>query len=194
MRCVNKFDLIWFDLTCKHYEMWAPQPRRARLWVRRPCSTTRTSALYVCAYINKYTYNILMILFIHFPISPWISMSSCDWHTCVCMLSQIHSSTNTQTRIQRTVATYFRYSLMDLLSKMVAGAPHFVRWVSSILFFINLQFLACGCHHILAIFTWSYDLVFLTPFGRGYANLSPCRERLQIIANNHVKNNLRGFY
>jgi myosin-3 len=27
------------------------------------------------------------------------------------------------------VATYFRYSLMDLLSKMVAGAPHFVRCI-----------------------------------------------------------------
>ena len=34
-----------------------------------------------------------------------------------------------QTRAQQTVATYFRYSLMDLLQKMVAGAPHFVRCV-----------------------------------------------------------------
>lgn len=33
------------------------------------------------------------------------------------------------TRIQQTVATYFRFSLMDLLSKMVAGTPHFVRCV-----------------------------------------------------------------
>ncbi|ESO82465.1 hypothetical protein LOTGIDRAFT_134504 [Lottia gigantea] len=31
------------------------------------------------------------------------------------------------TRIQQTVATYFRYSLMDLLAKMVTGSPHFVR-------------------------------------------------------------------
>ncbi|KAH9524024.1 Myosin-IIIb [Bulinus truncatus] len=31
------------------------------------------------------------------------------------------------TRIQQTVATYFRYSLMDLLNKMVSGTPHFVR-------------------------------------------------------------------
>ncbi|XP_036367897.1 myosin-IIIb-like isoform X6 [Octopus sinensis] len=31
------------------------------------------------------------------------------------------------TRIQQTVSSYFRYSLMDLLSKMVAGTPHFVR-------------------------------------------------------------------
>ncbi|KAJ8320831.1 hypothetical protein KUTeg_002418 [Tegillarca granosa] len=32
------------------------------------------------------------------------------------------------TRIQQTVATYFRYSLMDLLAKMVTGTPHFVRY------------------------------------------------------------------
>ncbi|CAF1105745.1 unnamed protein product, partial [Didymodactylos carnosus] len=30
-------------------------------------------------------------------------------------------------RVQATVSTYFRYSLMDLLSKMVNGAPRFVR-------------------------------------------------------------------
>ncbi|CAF0769334.1 unnamed protein product [Didymodactylos carnosus] len=30
-------------------------------------------------------------------------------------------------RVQATVSTYFRYSLMDLLSKMVSGAPRFVR-------------------------------------------------------------------
>ncbi|RUS88469.1 hypothetical protein EGW08_003727, partial [Elysia chlorotica] len=33
------------------------------------------------------------------------------------------------TRVQQTVATYFRYSLMDLLNKMVAGTPHFVRCI-----------------------------------------------------------------
>lgn len=33
------------------------------------------------------------------------------------------------TRIQQTVSSYFRYSLMDLLSKMVAGTPHFVRCI-----------------------------------------------------------------
>ncbi|XP_057179094.1 myosin-IIIa isoform X2 [Triplophysa rosa] len=35
-------------------------------------------------------------------------------------------STNMKTQ---TVASYFRYSLMDLLSKMVAGQPHFVRCI-----------------------------------------------------------------
>ena len=34
-----------------------------------------------------------------------------------------------QTKAQQTVATYFRYSLMDLLQKMVNGSPHFVRCI-----------------------------------------------------------------
>ncbi|KAG1655879.1 Myosin-IIIb [Nymphon striatum] len=34
-----------------------------------------------------------------------------------------------QTRSQQTVATYFRYSLMDLLHKMASGQPHFVRCI-----------------------------------------------------------------
>lgn len=34
-----------------------------------------------------------------------------------------------QSRAQQTVATYFRYSLMDLLQKMVAGTPQFVRCI-----------------------------------------------------------------
>lgn len=34
-----------------------------------------------------------------------------------------------QTRTQQTVATYFRFSLMDLLHKLTNGAPHFVRCI-----------------------------------------------------------------
>ncbi|KAB7503598.1 Unconventional myosin-XVB [Armadillidium nasatum] len=34
-----------------------------------------------------------------------------------------------QTKAQQTVATYFRYSLMDLLQKMVNGMPHFIRCI-----------------------------------------------------------------
>lgn len=34
-----------------------------------------------------------------------------------------------QTRAQQTVATYFRFSLMDLLQKMVGGIPHFIRCI-----------------------------------------------------------------
>lgn len=32
-----------------------------------------------------------------------------------------------QTKAQQTVATYFRFSLMDLLHKLTNGYPHFVR-------------------------------------------------------------------
>ncbi|XP_060080055.1 myosin-IIIb-like [Ylistrum balloti] len=39
------------------------------------------------------------------------------------------SASASMTRIQQTVATYFRFSLMDLLAKMVAGTPHFVRCI-----------------------------------------------------------------
>ncbi|KAK6166430.1 hypothetical protein SNE40_023124 [Patella caerulea] len=39
------------------------------------------------------------------------------------------SGSASMTRIQQTVATYFRYSLMDLLAKMVTGTPHFVRCI-----------------------------------------------------------------
>ncbi|XP_061169935.1 myosin-IIIb-like isoform X3 [Saccostrea echinata] len=39
------------------------------------------------------------------------------------------SGSTSMTKIQQTVATYFRYSLMDLLAKMVAGSPHFVRCI-----------------------------------------------------------------
>ncbi|KAK0087267.1 hypothetical protein PV325_001365 [Microctonus aethiopoides] len=34
-----------------------------------------------------------------------------------------------QSRVQQTVSTYFRYSLMDLLQKMVTGLPQFVRCI-----------------------------------------------------------------
>ncbi len=35
--------------------------------------------------------------------------------------------TYSQSRAQQTIATYFRYSLMDLLKITLDGAPHFVR-------------------------------------------------------------------
>lgn len=34
-----------------------------------------------------------------------------------------------QSRAQQTAATYFRYSLMELLQKMVGGSPQFVRCI-----------------------------------------------------------------
>ncbi|KAK3572260.1 hypothetical protein QTP86_029526 [Hemibagrus guttatus] len=41
----------------------------------------------------------------------------------------IHHPRETTNMRTQTVASYFRYSLMDLLSKMVAGKPHFVRCI-----------------------------------------------------------------
>ncbi|XP_053486734.1 myosin-IIIa [Ictalurus furcatus] len=41
----------------------------------------------------------------------------------------IHHPRETTNMRTQTVASYFRYSLMDLLSKMVAGQPHFVRCI-----------------------------------------------------------------
>ncbi len=60
-----------------------------------------------------------------------LSVVSCS--TCVSLVQKnasfLQASTaSSQSRTQQTVATYFRYSLMDLLSKMVAGTPHFVRY------------------------------------------------------------------
>uniref|UniRef100_A0A8C2J751 non-specific serine/threonine protein kinase n=1 Tax=Cyprinus carpio TaxID=7962 RepID=A0A8C2J751_CYPCA len=50
------------------------------------------------------------------------------------LLQQLFSSPLTKTEEttnmrRQTVASYFRYSLMDLLSKMVVGTPHFVRCI-----------------------------------------------------------------
>ncbi|XP_012870046.1 PREDICTED: myosin-IIIa [Dipodomys ordii] len=41
----------------------------------------------------------------------------------------IHHACETTNMKTQTVASYFRYSLMDLLSKMVVGQPHFVRCI-----------------------------------------------------------------
>jgi len=47
------------------------------------------------------------------------------------LLQEAYSSRGlaSQSRAQQTVATYFRYSLMDLLQKMVSGSPQFVRCI-----------------------------------------------------------------
>ncbi|ELU11296.1 hypothetical protein CAPTEDRAFT_226099 [Capitella teleta] len=47
----------------------------------------------------------------------------------VSIRSASNGTSSSQSRTQQTIATYFRYSLMDLLSKMVAGTPHFVRCI-----------------------------------------------------------------
>ncbi|XP_044525738.1 myosin-IIIb-like [Gracilinanus agilis] len=44
-------------------------------------------------------------------------------------LEVMHHPEETTNMKRQTVASYFRYSLMDLLSKMVVGQPHFVRCI-----------------------------------------------------------------
>uniref|UniRef100_A0A8C5F8Q8 non-specific serine/threonine protein kinase n=1 Tax=Gadus morhua TaxID=8049 RepID=A0A8C5F8Q8_GADMO len=53
-----------------------------------------------------------------FPILNYFSMREATHHP--------RETTNMRTQ---TVSSYFRYSLMDLLSKMVSGQPHFVRCI-----------------------------------------------------------------
>uniref|UniRef100_A0A8C2FS25 non-specific serine/threonine protein kinase n=1 Tax=Cyprinus carpio TaxID=7962 RepID=A0A8C2FS25_CYPCA len=45
------------------------------------------------------------------------------------LVDTTHHPRETTNMKTQTVASYFRYSLMDLLSKMVAGQPHFVRCI-----------------------------------------------------------------
>ncbi|MFT7809582.1 myosin-IIIa [Arapaima gigas] len=65
--------------------------------------------------------------------SQWNTSVCRNGYCCVCFQADSTESTHhpretTNMRTQ-TVASYFRYSLMDLLSKMVAGQPHFVRCI-----------------------------------------------------------------
>ncbi|XP_070187968.1 myosin-IIIb-like isoform X1 [Littorina saxatilis] len=65
---------------------------------------------------------------------PAVTMSYNSRNTSAMGGSRIYgklhvTGTTSMTRIQQTVATYFRFSLMDLLNKMVAGTPHFVRCI-----------------------------------------------------------------
>ncbi|CAG5130111.1 unnamed protein product, partial [Candidula unifasciata] len=59
--------------------------------------------------------------------SPGITVTSYNSKGAGLGGSRHATNTGSMTRFQQTVATYFRYSLMDLLNKMVAGTPHFVR-------------------------------------------------------------------
>ncbi|XP_015177355.1 PREDICTED: myosin-IIIb-like isoform X2 [Polistes dominula] len=72
------------------------------------------------------------------PITKTGNLYSAVHETDSRKLSQINQNTKeryssrglaSQSRAQQTVATYFRYSLMDLLQKMVSGSPQFVRCI-----------------------------------------------------------------
>uniref|UniRef100_A0A4W4HQU3 non-specific serine/threonine protein kinase n=1 Tax=Electrophorus electricus TaxID=8005 RepID=A0A4W4HQU3_ELEEL len=59
--------------------------------------------------------------------SKWLKYLTCNRKVDTMEMMR-HPEETTNMRRQ-TVASYFRYSLMDLLSKMVVGRPHFVRCV-----------------------------------------------------------------
>ncbi|KAI4486879.1 hypothetical protein M0802_012249 [Mischocyttarus mexicanus] len=72
------------------------------------------------------------------PITKTGNLYSAVHETDSRKLSQFNQNTKeryssrglaSQSRAQQTVATYFRYSLMDLLQKMVSGSPQFVRCI-----------------------------------------------------------------
>ncbi|CAL1536312.1 unnamed protein product [Lymnaea stagnalis] len=61
------------------------------------------------------------------PTSPGVTIATYSSKGSSMGGSRHAPGSASMTRIQQTVATYFRYSLMDLLNKMVSGTPHFVR-------------------------------------------------------------------
>ncbi|XP_064647040.1 myosin-IIIa-like isoform X3 [Lineus longissimus] len=86
------------------------------------------------------------------------------------------SVTSSQGRAQQTVATYFRYSLMDLLSKMVAGSPHFVRCIRP-----NIENLPSDFDHDKVLVQLRYTGVLETTRIRrlGYSHRIPIPEFLK---------------
>jgi myosin III len=63
------------------------------------------------------------------PFNSFISNFTADDLTTKQAASATAKGLASQTRAQQTVATSFRYSLMDLLHKMIAGTPHFIRCI-----------------------------------------------------------------
>uniref|UniRef100_A0A671YRV6 non-specific serine/threonine protein kinase n=1 Tax=Sparus aurata TaxID=8175 RepID=A0A671YRV6_SPAAU len=58
-----------------------------------------------------------------------LSMKNIEMKTIVDTMEMMRHPEETTSMRRQTVASYFRYSLMDLLSKMVVGQPHFVRCI-----------------------------------------------------------------
>ncbi|XP_068982765.1 myosin-IIIb-like isoform X2 [Bombus flavifrons] len=87
--------------------------------------------------IRQSQYDMVRFLF-QCPITKTGNLYSAVHETDSKKLSQSNQNTKeryssrglaSQSRAQQTVATYFRYSLMDLLQKMVSGSPQFVRCI-----------------------------------------------------------------
>ncbi|XP_053973288.1 myosin-IIIb-like isoform X2 [Hylaeus volcanicus] len=87
--------------------------------------------------VRQSQYDMVRFLF-QCPITKTGNLYSAVHETDSRKLSQSNQNTKeryssrglaSQSRAQQTVATYFRYSLMDLLQKMVSGLPQFVRCI-----------------------------------------------------------------
>ncbi|XP_076174415.1 myosin-IIIb isoform X2 [Ptiloglossa arizonensis] len=87
--------------------------------------------------VRQSQYDMVRFLF-QCPITKTGNLYSAIHETDSKKLSQSNQNTKeryssrglaSQSRAQQTVATYFRYSLMDLLQKMVSGSPQFVRCI-----------------------------------------------------------------
>ncbi|XP_076234684.1 myosin-IIIb isoform X3 [Calliopsis andreniformis] len=87
--------------------------------------------------VRQSQYDMVRFLF-QCPITKTGNLYSAVHETDSKRLSQSNQNTKeryssrglaSQSRAQQTVATYFRYSLMDLLQKMVSGSPQFVRCI-----------------------------------------------------------------
>ncbi|XP_061940361.1 myosin-IIIb isoform X4 [Apis cerana] len=87
--------------------------------------------------VRQSQYDMVRFLF-QCPITKTGNLYSAVHDTDSKKLSQSNQNTKeryssrglaSQSRAQQTVATYFRYSLMDLLQKMVSGSPQFVRCI-----------------------------------------------------------------
>ncbi|XP_017761248.1 PREDICTED: myosin-IIIb-like isoform X2 [Eufriesea mexicana] len=87
--------------------------------------------------VRQSQYDMVRFLF-QCPITKTGNLYSAVHDTDSRKLSQSNQNTKeryssrglaSQSRAQQTVATYFRYSLMDLLQKMVSGSPQFVRCI-----------------------------------------------------------------
>ncbi|CAL7948662.1 unnamed protein product [Xylocopa violacea] len=87
--------------------------------------------------VRQSQYDMVRFLF-QCPITKTGNLYSAVRETDSKKLSQSNQNTKeryssrglaSQSRAQQTVATYFRYSLMDLLQKMVSGLPQFVRCI-----------------------------------------------------------------
>uniref|UniRef100_A0A8C4IRP0 Myosin IIIB n=1 Tax=Dicentrarchus labrax TaxID=13489 RepID=A0A8C4IRP0_DICLA len=89
---------------------------------------TKTGMLQInCISFESYAFAVMLLASVWpvYPCSVFI-VNVCVQVDTMEMMRHPEETTNMR---RQTVASYFRYSLMDLLSKMVVGQPHFVRCI-----------------------------------------------------------------